>query len=302
VQARIPVRLPDGYDQRVPVLTEKLAAADLHRLQQGLKWIVYSLLLVNFGFYIFEDWNRAVHTLGADATIVDWAGEFATSIDEAGWFILLFMFELETYVFEDETLKGQAAHVLHGVRLLCFAMLAHTVFAYGTTVVDYAPTLPADGVTDLCDIAGQDISFVYNLEYSEIGSGNCNDLPEASRYYWLGDPSVITTGEGLSLERQLAWVDVVEAVAWLAIVLAIEVVVRLQGRGQTGGPVIRIANFVKMALYGLLFAFAAWWAWLSHWLYAWDEFVWIAGFAAIEMNVSEWRKELIPRTEGAAAS
>jgi hypothetical protein len=25
----------------------------------------------------------------------------------------------------------------------------------------------------------------------------------------------------------------------------------------------------------------------------WDELVWILGFAAIEMNVSEWREELL---------
>jgi len=31
---------------------------------------------------------------------------------------------------------------------------------------------------------------------------------------------------------------------------------------------------------------------LSHWLYLWDELIWILGFAAIEMNVSEWRDEL----------
>jgi hypothetical protein len=28
-------------------------------------------------------------------------------------------------------------------------------------------------------------------------------------------------------------------------------------------------------------------------LYFWDELVWIGGFAAIEMNVSQWRDELL---------
>ncbi len=39
------------------------------------------------------------------------------------------------------------------------------------------------------------------------------------------------------------------------------------------------------------------WATLSHWLYFWDELVWIGGFAAIEMNVSEWRDELLNTQE-----
>ena len=27
-------------------------------------------------------------------------------------------------------------------------------------------------------------------------------------------------------------------------------------------------------------------------MFAWDEFVWIAGFVAIEMNIVEWRDEI----------
>ena len=34
------------------------------------------------------------------------------------------------------------------------------------------------------------------------------------------------------------------------------------------------------------------WAWLGHWLYLWDELVWIGGFAVIEMNMNEWRDEI----------
>jgi hypothetical protein len=37
------------------------------------------------------------------------------------------------------------------------------------------------------------------------------------------------------------------------------------------------------------------WASLSHWLYLWDELVWIGGFAAIEMNINEWRDELLEK-------
>ncbi len=70
------------------------------KIQQIIKWSVYSLLIVNFLFYIAEDWGRARHTITAVSTFLDWTSEFATSIDELGWFLLLFMFELETYVIE----------------------------------------------------------------------------------------------------------------------------------------------------------------------------------------------------------
>ena len=60
-----------------------------HQVKQAIKWTIYILLLINFGFYIAEDWGRALHTLDADSTFLDWTGEFATSIDESAWFILL---------------------------------------------------------------------------------------------------------------------------------------------------------------------------------------------------------------------
>ena len=103
---------------------------------------------------------------------------------------------------------------------------------------------------------------------------------------------VVTDAAGLKLERQLAWVDLIEAIVWLLIILAIEIVVRLQSRGITSGRLITATNTTQLLLYLVLLAAAVWWATLSHWLYFWDELVWIGGFAAIEMNLSEWREEL----------
>jgi len=60
---------------------------------------------------------------------------------------------------------------------------------------------------------------------------------------------------------------------------------------------IRIANDLKLVSHGLdvegHLLLGIYWASLSHWLCTWDTLVWIGGFAAIEMNVSEWREELV---------
>ena len=264
----------------------------LHTLQQAVKWTVYLLLIINFVFYIFEDWNRALHTLTANSTFLDWSGEFATSIDESGWFLLLFMFELETYVIDDKDWKGWTARVIRGVRLICFALIAHTVYAFTVVVIELQPTVVVENVTDLCQMAGSDVSYVYNLEYTDINQQSCSGLSGASEYFWLANDPVVSDAAGLDLERYLAWADLAEVLIWLLILLAIEVVVRLQGRGTTGGAVISAANRIKLLLYASLLALGVYWASLSHWLYFWDEIVWIGGFAAIEMNLSEWRDEL----------
>ena len=265
---------------------------DLHRLQQLLKWIVYSLLIVNWGFYIAEDWARALHTLGPGSSPLDWAREFATSIDEAGWFILLFMFELETYILADEQWKRRVARTVHLVRLACYVMILHTVYAYAVTVLEYQPTIVVENATNLCDFADTEVSYVYNLEYTEVDAENCANLSDATEFYKVGADPVVATRAGLALERRLALGDLVEATAWLIIVIAIELVVRLQEREVTGGRLISSLNRVKLFCYLLLIGLSVWWATLSHWLYTWDEFLWIAGFAAIEMNISEWRDEI----------
>ncbi len=278
------------------------AAADLrlHRIQQGVKWTVYTLLLVNFGFYIVEDSVRAAHTLTAESTFLDWTSEFATTIDESAWFILLFMFELETYALSDEALKGWVARLLHGVRLVCFVMIAHTIYAYVDSVVNLQATQPVEEASNLCDLAGQDLSFVYNLEYTAVTRNTCDGLSSASAFYRVGEDPVVTDMAGLSLERALSWADLYEGTAWLLALLAIETVLRLQDRGVTGGTLMRTVNWGKNLLYASILGVGVYWASLAHWLYLWDEILWIGGFMAIDMNLSEWRQEMLDERTGVA--
>jgi hypothetical protein len=277
----------------------KFSEAKLHKIQQAVKWTVYILLIVNFVYYLFEDWNRAMHTLHAGSSFLDWTSEFATSIDESAWFILLAMFELETYVLEDEQMRGWVAHAVRGARVFCYVMIAHTIYAFAVTVSDYQPTVAVENVTSLCDLVDADVSYVYNLEYTEVNQQTCRELSDAQQFFWMADDPVVSDLDGLNLERDLAWADLIEAIVWLLILFAMEIVVRAQSRGVAGGKLITTLNWTKTVLYASLIGLGVYWATLSHWLYLWDEIVWIGGFAAIEMNVSEWRDEL--QEEAAAA-
>ena len=273
------------------------ADSKMHKIQQAVKWTVYTMLIINFVFYIFEDWDRAIHTLHAGSTFLDWTSEFANSIDESAWFLLLFMFELETYVVADEDWKGWIAHTVRGARLFCYVLIAHTVYAYIIVVANLQPTVAVEDISDLCGLIGADVSYVYNLEYTEVNDQTCGELSGESQFYWLAGDPVVSDMAGLNLERDLAWADLIEAVVWLLILLAIEIVVRLQSRGVSGGAMISTANTLKVCLYLTLIALGSYWATLSPWLYFWDELVWIGGFAAIEMNVSQWRDELLGKKD-----
>ena len=274
---------------------------DLHKVQQIVKWAVYIFLLINWGFYIVEDWTRAAHTLTADSTFLDWTSEFATSIDESAWFILLFMFELETYILEDEEWTGWVGHTVRGIRLLCIAMIAHTVYAFFIALINIQPTVPVENVSNLCEMTSADVSFVYNLEYTEVTEETCGELSDATQFFWVADNPVVSDAAGLKLERQLALVDIIEACLWVLVLLAIEIVVRLQGRGITGGALIRSATWAQFIIYAGIFSAGIYWASLGHGLYLWDEFVWIMGFVLIEMNISEWRDEIIEEQAAAGS-
>ncbi len=276
-----------------PAAADKLNRAQ--QIQQVFKWVVYSLLFLNWLFYIHEDWTRWTHTATETAGFFGFTSEFATSIDVSAWLLLIAMLELETYALDDETLDGWVTRILHGVRLLCFVMIAHTVWAFGNAVVAYEQTRAVDGVSDLCDLAGRGVSHVYNLEYTEVNETNCADLGTKGQIYWLGDNPLVTDLEGLELERKLAWADLIEVVVWLLILAAIEIVVRLQDRNITGGLLLWTMTKVKLALYAVLLGLGIYWAHLGHWLYFWDEILWIGGFAVIEMNVSDWRSEILDK-------
>jgi hypothetical protein len=265
---------------------------DWHKIQQIIKWIVYALLIVNFVFYAIEDARRAAFTLHAGSTFLDWTSAFATTIDESAWFILLAMFEVETYVLDDEDLTARIAMILHGVRLVCTVMIAHTIYAFIVVLMDLQPTIAVEGVSSLCDMKDAEVSYVYNLEYTDINEQTCNEISDDTEFFRVGNDPVVSNMAGLNLERDLAWADLAEVVLWVLVIIAIEIVVQLQGRGVVGGTAIATANRLKLVFYMALIGLGVYWATLSHWLYLWDELVWIGGFAAIEMNLSEWRDEI----------
>ncbi|ARN72674.1 hypothetical protein [Oceanicoccus sagamiensis] len=267
--------------------------AKLNTLQL-IKLLVYGLLLINFVLYIYDDWSIAQHTLGPGSSFFDWTSAYAVSIDESAWFILLFLFELETYVMSDAAFTRGRVLLMHGVRFICYGFLMHTLWAYGNSALDLQQVEAIPAVTDLCELSDRELSFAYNLEYTELDASNCASLSNGSALFLIEPPDflVVTNSAGLVIEKQLIWIDLFEAMTWLLILFTIELNVRIQDKGIASGRWISSLAYSKMLLYGLLWGAAGYWIYRGHYMYAWDEFVWIAGFSAIEVNMAKWRKEI----------
>ena len=91
---------------------------------------------------------------------------------------------------------------------------------------------------------------------------------------------------------RLAWVDVINAATWLAVVVLLELDVRLQIRGVLEGAWRTFSSYSKYLLYSVLFGAALYWGVEGSFLDFWDAFLWLVAFVFIEMNIFEWREEL----------
>ena len=266
---------------------------DFQVVKQSVKWIVYSLLLVNFALYLNWDWHAATHSMAPAEPLMKWLQAYAASIDYAAWLVLILLFELETYILSDEASTLRVQRLMHGVRLLCYLFVLHTVYAYGVNTYEvYFEVEEAQGVSDLCQVADGHISFVSNQQYAYLDADNCASLGTGKDYFLLDKGRVITDFINLAREKWLAWLDLAEAICWLFIMVLIESTIRLQDRGVSSGPVITMLNYLKFAGYSALMGIAVYWGLTDLFLNFWDETLWIGGFAAIEMNMSDWREEL----------
>ena len=261
--------------------------------RQTLKVIIYSLLLINFVLYIIDDMRAASITMKDGGSILDWTQSFATTIDESAWLILLFLFELETYLLSDKTWNIPIFNrAMYLVRAFCYVFLAHSVYAFSMIYYDLLNVEQLINVSNLCELVPLDLSFIRNLSYSVIDAESCLNLSMENVFYYTEPNIVVTDTSGLNLEKNLALVDLLEVLVWLMILATIEIMVWLHDRSITRGIIINFIKISKYILYSSLWLMAAYWAYLGHYYFAWDEAVWIVGFISIEMNVSQWKDEI----------
>lgn len=261
--------------------------------RQYLKIAIYSLLVVNFILYIIDDITIASYTMRNGGSFFEWTRAFATTIDESAWLILLFLFELETYLLSDQTFSRPTFNrIMYSIRIFCYVFLVHSVYAYSVIYVDLLEVELIPDISNLCELVPMDISFVRNLYYTEIDLKNCLLLSSDEVFYYTEPALVVSDLSGLRLEKNLALVDILEVLLWLLILATIEIMVWLQDQSITRGSLISSMQAAKYLLYGSLWTIAAYWAYHGHYYFAWDEALWIIGFISIEMNVSDWRKEI----------
>jgi hypothetical protein len=259
-------------------------------LYQLFKYTIYILLTIDIFLFLQEDLLSAQSTFGDGVPLESFMMVFSASVDTLAWVVLLLIFELETYIIDDEKIKGLLKWSLHGVRIACyfFIVLAFTgYYAEMQMLTSYASYT----VDNACTLAGGSFDYIVTLDdYLPITAENCasfNNVP----LFKIDGIDLIATREGLDNAIWLVWVDVINAADWLLIVFILEVEVFLQLRHQLTDRFLSVNKAIKAILYPILFAMAAYWWMYADFLDFWDAVLWLVAFIFIEMNIFQWQAE-----------
>lgn len=269
---------------------------------QGFKYLVYTLLAMNVYLFFSEEWLAAKVVFSAGITLNNVIEAFSSTIDTGAWLILLLLFELETYVIDDTNLKGATKWTLHGIRAFCYIFILYSLYGYMTKVGLIAQFSPHQ-VSDLCSLA-KEWKFMETMNvYNPLTTETCRTLSTAnSQFFSYEKFKIITDAQTLKNVTALAWVDVVNATAWVSVVVMLEIDIHTQ-LGNISSKLWEKYNiFVKVTVYSVLFLAAVYWGVTGNFLEFWDAFLWIVAFVLIEMNMFEWQAEVAMRNSKAKAN
>ena len=262
---------------------------------QGFKYLVYTLLAVNVYLFFQEEWLASKVVFTSGITLDNIIEAFSSTIDTGAWLVLLLLFELETSVIDDDKLIGATKWTIHGVRAFCYIFILYSLYGYMTKVGLIGQFSPHQ-ITDLCTLA-KEWKFMETLNvYNEFTTDTCRTLSAASTEFFSHEGyKVVTDANTLTDVKALAWVDVINATAWVSVVVMLEIDVHTQLGNISSKLWQKYHLFVKAIVYGILFVAAVYWGVTGNFLEFWDAFLWIVAFVLIEMNMFEWQAEVAER-------
>lgn len=266
-----------------------LDSALRYRAFTALKYLVYVLLSYNVYLFLDEELAALEHTFVDGVAAGELIQVFSATIDTAAWVILLLLFELETWVLDDDRIVGRVKLALHGIRGVCYIAIVYAFTGYYAELqMLYAVTaIPA---TDACGLLPGEWSLLVDLdEYVTLDPSNCAAV--GAGLTRLDGFAIVADAGTLQAARWLAWTDVINSATWILVCLVLEIEVRMQLRGTLSEHVMAVNRWLKYVLYGILFAAAAYWGAKGDFLDFWDAALWLFAFIFIELNVFEWNLE-----------
>jgi len=262
-----------------------------YQLYRWAKYFIYAMLTLNIWFFLAEELASAEFALEADDTAVMGIQLFSATLDTLAWVILLLLFEAETAVIPDHRLKGLLRIVIHAVRMLCTLAICLAFLGY---IAEWTTLLSSMPVTETaCSLVSDNWVVMLKLdEFIPLTVDNCAQWGSDTRVV-SGLEHVLAAPSGLLAAQRLALVDVVNAGAWILVVVLLEIDVRVLTRwDDMSRYAVHLWKSIKLTLYTTLIAAAIFWGFKGNFLDFWDAALWLFAFVFIELNVFEWQQEI----------
>lgn len=260
-----------------------------YRIFTTVKYIVYALLCLNIYLFLQEELLALEYTFTDGVEPGQLIQAFSATIDTAAWVVLLLMFELETSVLDDKKLHGAVRWLLHGLRFICYLAIFYSLEGYYAELVTLYDVTSMPGAS-MCAFVDGNYSLLLDLDdYAPLDAVNC--AAAGPEIYRIAGFDILADADTLRAAQWLAWVDVINAFAWVLVVVVLEVEVRLQLRGSLSNRIMQANKVLKIVVYATLFVAAAYWGVAGDFLDFWDAVLWLFAFVFIELNVFEWQYE-----------
>lgn len=262
------------------------------RLRLVAKIIIYSTLVFSFIFFVAEDYQASLVTHRDGITVANLVSAFAASVDSFAWLVLLAIFEAETWIIDDDALKGWIKWLLGGLTITAYIIILLAFSGYISTVIFVSSyeSVPAE-ICRLIDI--RDLSFALKLDqYHPLSKDACNALIDPESLLWHPAAGIVTAADTHSDMIRLVWTDVVNSFCWLLVVIVLQGDIWLQISETRKGMLARFSRYGKGVLYSVLTICCFYWLSFGAILDFADALFWLLAFFLIEMNLIAWAEEI----------
>ena len=259
-------------------------------LYKVFKYSVYALLTLNI-FLFFQEESLAIQqTFSQGIDLGNIIQGYAATIDTAAWVLLLLLFEFETSVLQPRTLARPDIRVSFSlVRVFSYGFIGYAFYGYFTKML-FISGISLFVVDDVCSLVGQSFSIIDTLDqYPALAAENCAAM-NSQALFQLNQQNIIGSADQWSAIQWLALADVINSFTWIAVVIVLEVDVRLQQQNRFKGRVVLVSKNIKFVLYAILLGAATYWGFLGDFLDFWDAFMWLLAFFFIEVNIFKVEK------------
>jgi hypothetical protein len=248
------------------------------------KITIFWVLMINLVYYMYEDVTAYLYQT-SESTFLDKVEAFAISIDYVAWMVLIVLFEMETSAQSRDRFTGARRWVIAGLTAVCYGFLVYADYGYVVALEDAYNYEPIES-RPACYFANTNFAYLDSTARPiELTHLNCSEFAGKAIFKSPPPDNLIATEASLRSLQKLSWVDVLNASAWLLVVLLFQIEVSLEQMKKLTNRRLKIVMVWKGLAYLVLLCNAVYWTVFGKFIDYWDAWLWLLAFILIDLNM-----------------